>query len=117
MGYESKIWRKFEINGEKTVAELRYVAMILSEMQVNHLFKLRRNFKTELIRGLKEEFTEQKIERYIENNKEISLLKNISYEFVNDESDNFLAEGELLEVADEVTISREFSHIGIDLFY
>lgn len=117
VGYEPKIWRRFELNGEKTVAELSYVVMILFEMQAGHLFKLRRNFKTELIRGLKKEFTEEEIEKYIENNKEMSLLKNISYELVNDEIDNFLEEGERLEVADEVTINREFSHTGIELFF
>ena len=36
--YEPKIWRRFEINGEKTVAELGYAIMLMFEMQASHLF-------------------------------------------------------------------------------
>lgn len=38
--YEPKIWRRFEINGQKTIAELVYITMIQFEMQASHLYEL-----------------------------------------------------------------------------
>ena len=38
--YEPRIWRRFEINGEKTMAELAYTLMLMFEMQASHLFSI-----------------------------------------------------------------------------
>jgi hypothetical protein len=49
--YKPRIWRRFEINGEKTIAELCYAIMIMFEMQANHLFQLNANKKENFIYG------------------------------------------------------------------
>lgn len=38
--YQPKIYRRFEINGERTMDELCYALMIMFEMQGAHLFAL-----------------------------------------------------------------------------
>ena len=43
--YEPKIWRRFEINGERTMAELGYALMLMFEMQASHLFCIVDNAK------------------------------------------------------------------------
>ena len=47
--YEPKIWRRFEINGERTMAELGYALMLMFEMQASHLFSFRENTMENLI--------------------------------------------------------------------
>lgn len=37
---EPKIWWRFEINGEKTIAELAYTVMIQFEMQASHVYDM-----------------------------------------------------------------------------
>jgi hypothetical protein len=43
--FEPKIWRRFEINGEKTMAELGYALMLMFEIQATHLFRFKDNRK------------------------------------------------------------------------
>lgn len=50
--YEPKIWRRFEINGEKTMAEFAYAIMILFEMQASHLFRIKQNNRDAMLKEL-----------------------------------------------------------------
>lgn len=59
--YEPKIWRRFELNGEKTMAEFAYVIMILFEMQASHLFRLKQNNKVGMLKKLSKKFTDQEL--------------------------------------------------------
>lgn len=36
--YTPKIWRRFEVNGSKTIVEFGYILMTMFEMQACHLF-------------------------------------------------------------------------------
>lgn len=114
--YEPKIWRRFLINGEKTVAELAYVVMIAFEMQASHLFSLRRNYQKELIENVQHFFTEEDTREYIQKNKDSSFFKNIRYELIHDDIETFLDKNERLEAANKLTINQAFSNEGIDLF-
>lgn len=40
------VWRTFEINGEKTIADLAYAIMIMFEMQASHMFEFDFQFNT-----------------------------------------------------------------------
>jgi hypothetical protein len=35
--HKPKKWQRFEINGEKTMAELSYALMLMLEMQASHM--------------------------------------------------------------------------------
>lgn len=70
--YEPKIWRRFLINGEKTVAELAYIVMIAFEMQASHLFTLKRNCQKELIKSLQDDYTEEQICEYIQKKQKFT---------------------------------------------
>jgi hypothetical protein len=50
--YKPKIWRRFEINGGKTIAEFCYAIMIMFEMQASHLYQLKVNKKDNVINNL-----------------------------------------------------------------
>jgi len=50
--YRPRIWRLFEIDGEKTMAELGYALMLMFEMQASHLFSFREDRKAEALRIL-----------------------------------------------------------------
>ena len=38
--YKPKIWRRFQVLGNITMARLGYIVMTLYEMQANHLFRI-----------------------------------------------------------------------------
>lgn len=106
--YEPKIWRRFEVNGEKTMAELSYAIMIMFEMQASHLFGL-----TEYVRDA---FTE-----YMSNNDSVEIVddvtsdilqrfKNIRYEFPYDEV--FLKKDEELIIPDTIRLNSTISIPG-----
>ena len=56
--YKSKIWRVFEIDGGKTMAELGYVLQIMFEMQASHLFCFRDNIGERFQDYMRQTFTE-----------------------------------------------------------
>lgn len=115
--YEPKIWRRFQINGEKTIAELAYAVMIMFEMQASHLFAIKRNVVEELVRGLHEDYTEEEIQSYIKKNKELPLFKNRRYEVVHEDIDIYLDEDEKLEEANKTTLNRELSTPQAELLF
>lgn len=116
MDYEPKIWRRFLIDGEKTVAELAYVVMIAFEMQASHLFTLKRNCQKELIRSLQDDYTEEQICEYIQKNRNLPIFQNVRYELIHDDIEIFLDENERLEAANEWTLNQVFLTEGIELF-
>lgn len=114
--YEPKIWRRFQINGEKTMAELAYTVMIMFEMQASHLFAINRNAVEELVRGLHEDYPEVDIKGYIDKNRELPFFKNRRYEVVHENIDICLDEDEKLEEANKTTLNRELSTPQTELF-
>jgi hypothetical protein len=61
--YSPKIWRRFEINGEKTMAELGYALMLMFEMQASHLFCFKENRKETLFAEFRPRCSDEEIER------------------------------------------------------
>ena len=49
--YTPKIWRRFEVNGSKTIAELGYIIMTIFEMQASHLFCFTYDFGAAVLEG------------------------------------------------------------------
>ena len=99
--YEPLVWRRFEINGEKTMAELSYCIMIMFEMQASHLFSLTQYRRDSFIEGVKMAgLTEEEI---LEKFKGQTVLQDVHFEFPFDEVS--LKENELLAMPDRVTVS------------
>lgn len=107
--YEPKIWRRFEINGERTMAELGYALMLMFEMQASHLFCIVDNanesFRTtmrEIYEGIGKEETPEIAANY-------ESMKNNRYELADEEAVEIIEMlgHERLVEADRVTINRE----------
>jgi len=51
--YQPKIWRRFQVANNITMARLGYILMTLFEMQANHLFRIEVPFRENLIMALR----------------------------------------------------------------
>lgn len=106
--YQPKIYRRFEINGERTMDELCYALMIMFEMQGAHLFALTQFFQEKLIEKLLEFSSQDEIEDFLKNSE---LAKNIRYEFAFGE-DIYLRENERLLNPTSERLQRAVSEVG-----
>jgi hypothetical protein len=102
--YKPKIWRRFEINGEKTMAELGYTLMLMFEMQAGHLFCFTENRKDALIEDLRKQYTDAEIKVVWDKHSMGDLAKNWRYELSND--DIFLGDDERLMEANKIKLNR-----------
>jgi hypothetical protein len=102
--YKPKIWRRFEINGEKTMAELGYALMIMFEMQASHLFCFTENRKDVLLEDLRKQYTDAEIKAVWDKHSIGDFAKNWRYELLND--DMFLGDDEQLMEADKIKLNR-----------
>lgn len=102
--YKPKIWRRFEINGEKTVAELGYAIMIMFEMRASHLFCLRENRRDVILANLRIKYTEDEIEKVWKKYSMSDLATNVLYELPREEI--YLGDDERLVEANKVTLRQ-----------
>lgn len=73
--YTPKIWRQFEINGTKTMAELGYTLMTMFEMQASHLFCFTYEFGAATLSNLRKSYTDEKIKEVLGENGFADLSK------------------------------------------
>lgn len=64
-GYKPRIWRRFEVNGSQTMAELGYILMTMFEMQASHLFCFTHDYAAEEGARLRQQYDELDIRRII----------------------------------------------------
>lgn len=102
--YEPKIWRLFEINGEKTMAELGYAVMLMFEMQASHLFCFRENTRDAFLDDMKTRYTEKELNSVLKKHGMSDIMKNSHYELANE--DMYLADDERLFEADKIKLNR-----------
>ena len=102
--YKPKIWRRFEINGEKTIAELGYALMLMFEMQASHLFCFTENRKGALPADLRSQYTDDEIKSVLKKHSMPDFTMNCRYELPDD--DIYLGAGERLVEADKITLKR-----------
>jgi len=113
--YKPKIWRRFEINGAKTIAELGYAVMLMYEMQANHLFCFKENRKNALFADLRSQYTEDEIKNALGKHPMSDFTMNCRYELPND--DMFLGDDERLVEADKITLKRITNRSGWKLTF
>ncbi|MCL1852256.1 MAG: plasmid pRiA4b ORF-3 family protein [Peptococcaceae bacterium] len=102
--YKPKIWRRFEINGEKTIAELGYALMIMFEMQASHLFCFNENVRGASLAALRTQFSEEQIQKVWSKGEWDDFTKNVRYELPF--GDSFLGDNERLEVANRIKLQQ-----------
>ena len=103
--HKPKIWRRFEINGEKTMAELGYAIMLMFEMQASHLFCFRENSKENFLAYLRTVYPdEEKFNSYVEKISMDEFLNNVRYELPSE--DIFTPDDERLIEADKIKLGN-----------
>ena len=102
--YEPKIWRRFEINGERTMAELGYALMLMFEMQASHLFSFRENTMENLIALFRERNLPEEADKLFSHYDENDILNYTRYELADEEAEAM--EDERLIEADRITLNR-----------
>ena len=103
--HKPKIWRRFEINGEKTMAELGYAIMLMFEMQASHLFCFRVNSKENFLAYLRTVYPdEEKFNSYVEKISMDEFLNNVRYELPSE--DMFTPDDERLIEADKIKLGN-----------
>jgi hypothetical protein len=73
--YKPKIWRRFEVNGNKTMAELGYILMTMFEMQASHLFCLTFNPGAEILEGTRKHCSDEVLDKLRGKSDFADLLK------------------------------------------
>ncbi len=102
--YEPKIWRRFEIDGQRTVADFVYYIMIMFEMQASHLFTLTYKCGDRYLKELYERYTQEEINEF---DIHFNFIKNIHYEFpLEDVEDVYLKENEVLALPNEYKLNN-----------
>lgn len=114
--YEPKIWRRFEINGEVTMAELAYAIMLMFEMQASHLFCLRDNRKEAMMALFRRIYTEKELKTKAIRETLEEELHNHRYELSDDE-DDYIDDDERRVQADEVKLRNGFFLPGSKLSF
>lgn len=109
--YKPKIWRRFEINGEKTMAELGYAIMLMFEMQASHLFCFKENTRDNFLAYIRTIYPdEEKFNTFIEKLSMDEFLKNTRYELPS--QDMFIPDDESLIEADTIKLSNVTNRPG-----
>lgn len=104
-GYKPKIWRRFEMSGNKTVAELAYIVMVLFEMKARHLFRITDNRGAERLAEMQGNYSDEVLRKVLGKQEydELMALTSISYELPypdgleDEETESYNARGYLLK--------------------
>lgn len=73
--YAPKIWRRFEVNGSKTVAELGYILMTLFEMQASHLFCFTYDYGAEVLEDMRKRYSSEELDKTLAEIDIADILK------------------------------------------
>ena len=112
--FQPTIWRRFEISGKKSMAQLGYTLMILFEMKASHLFCFtqdnQKNFKKILLKT----YTEDELEEFFNEHDINELCPNMRYELDFGE-ERWTEPNEQLIDADMITLTSIKDRIGLEL--
>lgn len=83
--YIPKIWRRFEINGTKTMAELGYTLMTMFEMQASHLFCFNYKYGARTLSDLRKLYPDEKLKEVLGEDGFSDLSEVWRFELPSDE--------------------------------
>jgi hypothetical protein len=84
-GYVPKIWRRFEVNGRKTMAELGYILMTMFEMKASHLFGFTYDCGAKILEDLRKCYSNEELSKVLGRNDIADLVKPLRFELPADE--------------------------------
>ncbi len=84
-GYTPKIWRRFEVNGSKTIAELGYILMTMYEMQACHLFCFTYDFGAVVLEDMRTRYSDEELEEFLGKSDFADMLKPWRFELPPDD--------------------------------
>lgn len=73
--YTPKIWRRFEVNGSKTMAELGYILMTMFEMQASHLFCFTYDYGAEILEDMRKRYSDEDLKKVLGKGDFADLMK------------------------------------------
>lgn len=114
--FTPKIWRRFEIVGSKTMAELGYSLMVLFEMTASHLFCITDDRQKTFKEHLKNTYSDDEIESFLEKHSINELGFNVKYE-IDFGEERWTTPNEKLYDADKVTIHNASYGKGWELLF
>lgn len=82
--YKPKIWRRFQVSSDISLARLAYIVMAMFEMQASHLFAVEVFERKNLMRDLKEDFPESIVSEMLSKH---SVDEVVRYEIIGDDYD------------------------------
>ncbi len=84
-GYTPKIWRRFEVNGSKTIAELGYILMTMFEMKASHLFCFTYDHGAEILKDMRKRYSDEELDRVLSKSEYADLLKPWRFELPSED--------------------------------
>ena len=109
--FKPTIWRRFEIVGSKTMAELGYTLMVMFEMTACHLFCITDDRQKALKERMLKTCTEKELEDYLKINNLNDIVKNRHFE-VDLGEERWIAPNEKLYDADKITLKQTSTYEG-----
>lgn len=73
--YTPKIWRRFEVNGSKTMAELGYILMTIFEMKASHLFSFTYDYGAEILEDMRKRYSDEDLKKVLGKSDFADLMK------------------------------------------
>jgi len=84
--YQPKIWRRFQVANNITMARLGYILMTLFEMQANHLFRIEVPFKENLIMGIRKRLGDSEYNQLFADDPFNDIEENGIFEIITDDT-------------------------------
>ncbi len=110
--YEPKIWRRFQVVRNITVARLGYIIMTMFEMQASHLFCIDVMYRKNLYKCTTEFFSIEEVKKTFPSSE---IPETQRYEVQNEMTINF--DDEKAENATKVKISQIVSYDGDEMVF
>jgi hypothetical protein len=109
--YQPKIWRRFQVANNVTMARLGYILMTLFEMEASHLFRIEVPAKENFLSYMREGLTDEEYaDLYGKPDSFDSFEKNMIFEIITEDTYTYREEHEKVYDACEHKLKHMISH-------
>lgn len=109
--YRPKIWRRFQVASNVTMARLAYILMTLFEMQASHLFRIEVPVKENFHTFIRERLGDDEYAKMFAEQDSIDLFEeNMIFEVITEDTYEFREEHEKVYDAVEKKLKHVISH-------
>ena len=84
--YQPKMWRRFQVVNNVTMARLGYILMTLFEMQASHLFRIEEPFRENLIASIHKSMSDREYNRLFADDPFNDIEENRIFEIITDDT-------------------------------